>query len=329
MKRLINSGFLLISLFHCFACESLDDFDNQVLAWKWLDTGKEDAAHESVVYEESFGSGNPLRENQSMCVWADKAFCFIDGNECKVLDLKTKQWLASNPLPIVSHQNNAQFLNTFYDREDKYPLLLLSRGDYPPSTNDAYIIRVKESEEGFSYSTIKTIHNSINEAKNGGCWVADEDNEKIYLYCMTLGDWRLNSEDNRFCVFSFPIPNLCKFEDIILGYSDVLEKWEYTYLIHQGGTFHNGYLFFNVESMNPYMGVNIATSKDVIAINTRNGLIETILPLRDNKETEGICIYNNKLYISFKNGKAKQSPDNIVFSLKEYSLPDTIIFNNI
>jgi len=322
MKKLSFPYLLIISLTVCSACEDISD--NQDLKWMDISTGREQPAIEKIIYEESFERGYDLRENQSMCIWGSKAFCFNDGKECKVLDLDSKKWLNSAPLPISSHQNNAQFINKYYEKTDKYPLILLSRGDYPPSSNDAYIVRVSESDYFFSFSIVKTIHNRIKEANNGGCWVIDEDNNKIYLYCMTLSDWRLKDWNNKFCVYSFSLPDISTPEDISLGYEDVLDKWEYTYLIHQGGTFYNGFLFFNVGSMESYEGMNIASDQDVIVINTRNGRIEAIMPLRDDKETEGICIYNNKLYISFKNGSKEQYPTSIVFSLKEYTLPESI-----
>lgn len=326
MKKLFPPFFLLISLTFFSACDGI--FDNIDSNWTYLNTGKIESTIEKLVYEESVDKGYALKNNQSMCIWGDKAFCFNERNECMILDLYTQKWQNAEPLPIVSHQNNAQFLNSYYDSADEYPLLLLSRGDYPPSSNDAYIVRVNEVNNLFSFSIVKTIHNSIKEAQNGGCWVIDEANNKIYLYCMTLSDWRLKDENNRFCIFSFSLPDINNSEDITLGYDDVLDKWEYTYLIHQGGTFYNGFLFFNVGSMESYEGKNIASYQDVIAINTRNGRIEAIMPLVDEKETEGICVYNNKLYVSFKNGNPGREPFFVVFSIREYTLPASIVTKN-
>ena len=323
MKRQIYFCSLLVSLLNCFACGSLDDYDNQDTNWTWVNTGKKELSHERVVHNEIFGTGNTLRYNQSMCIYDDKAFCFNEKDECLILDINTGEWFMSEELPIKSHQNNAQFVNSYFKSEDKYPMLLLSRGDCQNSYNDVYLVRVNEIKSHFSFSVVKTIHNTIDESKYGGCWVMDEENQRLYLYCMTLGDWRI-TEDNKFCIFSFSLPDIHNSDDVFLGYEDVLERWEYSYLIHQGGTYYNGYLFFNVESMRSYEGQNIATTKDVIAINTRNGHIDAIMPLRDRKETEGICVYKNKLYVSFKNGISEQSPSSIVFSLKEYTLPLTI-----
>lgn len=294
------------------------------LSWKWVHSDLEEPATRETIYEEQFGDGNTLRLHQSMCVYEDIAFCFNDGDECRVYNIHSKERLYSEPLPQTSHHNNAQFSHYFYDDHDQYPLLILSRGDYPPNQNDFYVVRVSETDGMFDYSVVKTIHNSIVEAQYGGSWVIDEEHERLFLYCMTAGDWR-TKENNRFCVLSFRLPDISNPEDVTLSYDDVLERWEYTYLIGQGGTYFNGYLFFNVESLETVDGKKVVSPKSVIAVNVSNGHVEVVLPLDDTKETEGICVFNNKLYVSFKEGTKDQSPASIVFTLNEYSLPESII----
>lgn len=331
MKRLIivlSNVFLLLS---CHATITIEDTSVSLFSWSsqkwtWVESGDEEIAHKRVLYEEMFGTGNSFRLNQSLCIFDARAFCFNDGDECRVIDLGEKQQVLSEPLPDISHHNNAQFLQTYYDKDDKYPLLLLSRGDYPPMQNEFYVIRVKEQEGIISFRTIKTIHNTLQEAKNNGSWVVDEEHGKLYLYCMTLSDWRVK-ENNRFCIFSFRLPDLISPEGVTLGYSDVLEQWEYTYLIPQGGTYYNGFLFFNVEELSSVGKKRLTSPKCVIAINVNNGRIEAILPLDDHKETEGISIDNDLLFLSFKNGSKNQAPTTTVFTLSQYTLPSSIVNN--
>lgn len=326
--------FCLISLLSFSSCLGLDwsgeeNVDNEVkgLYWTWLSSGIKESATKQLVYEETFGNRAPLRLNQSICVFGDRAFCFNHGNECLVLDMHKQEWIYTVILPDKSHHNNAQFLNIYYDKTDKYPLLLLSRGDYPPNQNDLYVVRVIEEGQTISFTLIKTIHNSLLEAKNNGSWVVDDIQGKLFLYCMTSGDWRVK-KDNKFCVFSFSLPNLLSTADLTLGYEDVLDKWEYTYLIHQGGTYFNGYLLFNVQSLTYINEKRVESSKSVLAINSNNGNVELILPLDDSKETEGISVYNDKLYVSFKDGAEEQNPNNIVFTLSQYSLPASMVKDN-
>ena len=277
-----------------------------------------------MIYEEKFGEGNSIRYHQSLSVFGDIAFCFNHGEECRIYDLRTGERQFSDPLPDKSHHNNAQFSNVYFEPDDELPLLVLSRGDYPPNPNDFYIVRVEEEDGYYSFSVVKTVHNTIQEAQNNGSWVIDEEHGKLFLYCMTAGDYRVKN-DNSFCVFSFCLPDITDPEDVTLSYEDVLQKWEYTYLVHQGGTYYNGYLFFNVQSLSTVEGKDVVSSKSVIAINASDGRIDIVLPLDDIKETEGISVCNNKLYVSFKEGSQNQSATNTVFSLKEYSLPKSII----
>lgn len=320
MKRLL---LILSFISFLYACDADQETDGVAvsngLAWMWLNgDGKIEPASMRLVYEEKFGEGNLIRLNQSMAISGDKVFCFNAGTECKIFDLNTKKTFTSNELPEHSHHNNAQFLNKYYTNGDKYPLLLLSRGNYPPNQNELYIVRVTEDENGLSYEIVKTIKNTLIEARYNGSWVADEDHKKLFLYCMTTGDWR-TKVNNNFCIYSFPLPDISNKDDVTLSYEDVDERWEYTYLIHQGGTYYKGYLFFNVQNMEN--STIFDRHKKVIAINARNGALEAFLPLYDPKETEGICVYNNKLFVTFKNGNAEQDPNDTVFSLYEYSLP--------
>ena len=295
------------------------------LRWTWIESGKEENAISELVYQEKFGEGNSLRLNQSMCIYRDRVFCFNHGKECCVYDLDSKERLSSDPLPDKSHHNNAQFSHFFYSESDDYPLLFLSRGDYPPNQNDLYVVRVEETDKVISFSVVKTIHNTIQEAQYNGSWVVDDVHGKLYLYTMAAGDWRVK-EDNVFCVFSFPLPDMNDSEDVTLGYEDVLTKWEYSYLVLQGGTYYNDYLLFNVQHIQTIGGVQVSSPQSVIAVNPKTGRIDTFLPLDEQKETEGICVYNDKMYVSFKRGSQDQNPNDVVFTLKSYTLPATISY---
>ena len=332
MKRLAVCCIFVLTMSSCSKSFLLDGTNLSLsswsgLTWEWVDSGFEENATKELVYEEQFGEGNTIRLHQSMSVFDDVAFCFNHGNECRIYDLKTKDQFYAEPLPDKSHHNNAQFSNVFFEQGDRFPLLILSRGDYPPNPNDFYVVRVQENEGRYSFSIVKTIHNSIREAIHNGSWVIDEDHNKLFLYCMTTGDYRVK-ENNHFCIYSFNLPDITDPEDITLGYEDVLDKWEYTYLIHQGGTYYNGFLLFNVQSLSSVEGKEVVSSKSVIAINATSGHIDIVLPLDDSKETEGISVFDNCLYVSFKEGNENQSFANTVFTLNAYSLPASIIKRN-
>lgn len=307
----------------CISCED----ERSTLKWTWIDSGQKEASQAKLVYKEFFGDGNALRFHQSLCVWSNKAFCINDGEECKVLDLNSKEWLEAGALPDKSHHNNAQFSNIFFRDGDQYPLLLLSRGSYAPDQNCVYIVRITETDGRFHFSLIKTIRNTIKEAVYNGSWVIDCEHKRLFLYTMTSGDYRV-TEGNFFCVFSFNLPDITNAKDVTLGYEDVIDRWEYSYLTLQGGTYCNNYLIFNVQSLESVNGrKDLVTNKDVIAVNSMTGRIEAILPLEETIETEGIAVFDNKLYVSFKHGSPNQEANSVVFALYEYALPSSLIKN--
>lgn len=320
---------ILLFYFLFIACQKPQDEELASFSdgehWTWLQSDTQEVSSRQTIFRHLFGDNDQLRLHQSMSLFDNKIFCFNHGVKCNVFDYNTKQELYSLDLPESSHHNNAQFLDVFLNKDDQFPLLLLSRGDYPPNQNEFYIVRVEELNDTVSFKRIKTIRNAISEANYGGSWVADTQTQTLFLYTMTKGDWRV--KDNKACVYSFQLPDLTDPGEVVLGYDDVQNYWEYSYLIYQGGAFYNGYLLFNVQSLSRVYGKKLESQKSVLAINTNNGLIEAVLPLKESMETEGICVYNDKLYVSFKDGSSNQKESDTVLKILEYSLPESIINN--
>jgi len=223
---------------------------------------------------------------------------------------------------IRDSHNNAQFSNIFYSEDDRFPLLALSRGDYPPASNPFYVYRIREDERGYYFKIIKTIHNNIGEAHNNGSWLLDEDNKKLYLYCLEKGDFR-TVDFNRFCIFQFQLPDLLSSEsDVYLTEEDILNKWTFPFMIHQGGACYKGRLYFNVQDISFLWGKTLKwNERNVVVFNPNHGGFDLVLPLFETLETEGICYYENKLYISFKDGHKGHEDNFIMFKIMQYDLP--------
>lgn len=331
-----HAFFFLLLIQFAFSCRSTKDsielydpsgITENSLRWKWIKSNMTENSKSRLVHQLFFSDKNQIRFHQSMSIYDNKAFCFNHGDICYVFDIKSKEELPASPLPEISHHNNAQFLDVFYQDDDKFPLLLLSRGDYPPNQNEFYIVRVEEKEKLFSFVRLKTIKNTLVEAKNGGSWFADTQRGTLYLYTMTKGDYRVR-EDNYSCVYTFKLPDLKSPSTVTLSYEDVEQYWEFPYFVYQGGTFYNGYLFFNVQSLSALEGKTLESSNNVLMIDSRTGSIEAVLPLIESLETEGIAVYNHNLYISYKNGADTQEESSTVFKLCEYHLPASIIKEN-
>ena len=319
--------FIAVALLITLSCEEIDQpfiQENEGLSWILIDSSGKIPSSNSTIYEECFGEGNTLRLNQSMSICSNRIFCFNNGTTAHVFDYTTKKYIPSEELPEYSHHNNAQFTNCFLEESDQFPLLLLSRGDYPPNQTDLYLVKVIEQDGKISFHRHKTIHNTLPEAAYNGSWVIDEDNNRLFLYTMDKGDWRVK-EDNVFSVYEFTSPNIISEEDITLEVNDVVNVWKYSYLILQGGTYYKGLLLFNVESLQSIDEHEISHPKCVIAIDASSGRIKAYLPLEESLETEGICVYENKLYVSFKKGTEKQGRKDVVFKINEYDLPSLLL----
>lgn len=321
----MKQSLLFLTLFSVTSCQ-IDDFLSILFPYGWIDCKTEQvfSTSRNELYYEYLGTGNTNNEHQSMAVYENMFFCFESGNKCRVYDSSTFAMLSYCDLEENSHHNNAQMTDIYLREDDKYPLLLLSRGDYPPNKNSFYLVRIEESSFKFSFRIVKTIHNSIKEAQNNGSWIVDSINKYLYLYCMDNGDYR-TIEDNHFCIFQFKLPNIFNEEtEYHLSYSDVINKWTFPYLVLQGGTCYNGYLLFNVQDLSEIEGRSIAVGKYALLFNPKSGAFTARLPLYESLETEGICVKEDKLFISYKDGNTNHQPDYLMFKIVEYDLPNNL-----
>ena len=134
----------------------------------------------------------------------------------------------------------------------------MSRGDYPggEDSNKFYVLRIEEKDGIFDINIIKTITCDLPQASYNGSWICDCLNEKLYLYTMLTGDWRVTeAEGNRFVIYEFKMFDATDPRDITLTNDDVTKELLFDYMSFQGGTCWGGMLFIPIEAYKKINGV--------------------------------------------------------------------------
>lgn len=285
------------------------------------------------IYRETYGSGNPRQKAQSMAYSKDRIFVFESDNYCDIYvlsDMENNHQRVSLPFDIA-HWNNAQASTTYIDG-NKHPLILLSRGDYASDnrSTDCYLIQVSEpTNYSYSFAIYKTIHNTIDESKWNGSWVADWQQKKLYLYTYERGGWNV-IDNNDTIIFEFELPDITSPEDVTLGYDDVKRIIHLPHFTMQGADIVDGKLFMPGEDVKIINDGDIWTGYNgkygdvcvMQVIDLSSGTIVNYIPT-GNIENEGIFIRNGKIYIMSHNGTATVSTD-IVFRIDEYDFLNSV-----
>ena len=298
----------------------------------FVPTSQEHSCNVETIISQLYANGGSLTQwTQSMAIFNGKIFLFLDtaaesapdaGYSFVVIDLASKAILYRGNTPTrACHNNNAQFLDIFYDEGDTYPLLLLSRGDYPssPDAGKCYIVRIVENDGAFELEIIKTISCTMPQAKYNGSWVTDR-HGNLYLYTMTIGDYQTpESAGNRFVIYRFDMFNPLDGVDITLSASDVKGMSVLDYCVLQGGDSFGGKLFLPIQSYTKINGVTPAYTGHIVAvIDPIAGCVENMIP-SDTLENEGVCIYEGKMYVSSKDGNGSSSTTTPTFKIQAFS----------
>lgn len=134
--------------------------------------------------------------NQSLAIWDGKYFCFNDTNHtrgfCVVINMTDNQVIErveTAPVEIGgSHLNNAQFTDLFYTVNDKYPLLILSRGDYASgsASDEAFhVVRITEESGHFVFTHIKKVLINTKYTHFNNSVIYDAARNYIWSYAQT------------------------------------------------------------------------------------------------------------------------------------------------
>lgn len=261
-----------------------------------------------------------------LVVYNGYAFSFNDGNTCSIFDLSTNTLIENASLPWSSHNNNAQPTPYFYDADDDYPLFIVSRGDYAGEGEQKfYFVRVVENEGSFTFTIVKTIsYSDFTGAQYNVSWFANYEKNELFCYTYPNGAWNVK-ENNPIIIHKFAMPSLDNYDDVTLTGNDIVST--ITMLDHwtmQSCLYHDNKIYMQASrGLNDdgitLNGVPYDKSKGVcflFIIDPDSGYIETIIPLYNFIEQEGMCIYDGALYMSEKYSTA--TIGQICFRLLKY-----------
>lgn len=277
---------------------------------------------ETLVAELAPESGQPENVNRytsGMVVCKGKAFCFGDtmegGSKCTIFDLSDfSQTIVT--LPWSAHNNNAQPTPYYYDANDTYPLMLVSRGDYASAGaigQKFYFVRVVESGGSYVFTIVKEVSYSgfLGEQYNVS-WFANYEKGELWCYTYPVGSWATRTNNpNTFYKFDLSLvsPASGDYSNATITGSDIKDSIVLQdHWITQSALYHDGKIFIQTEADSSWDNLTINgepydASKGLhflFIIDAQSGYIETIVPLHNDIEQEGLCIYNGALYMSEK-----------------------------
>lgn len=263
----------------------------------WLDLYKDDIPDLS---------GYNFYRNQSMTIFNGYVFVLQERGTGVVFDYDTKEILSEFEITPISnqHQNSAQFTNLYYDKNDDFPLIMISRcgnSNYSSGTHDfdeAQIYRVqKDDSDVFTFTYINKI--KLNVQTYGLSWGVDNDNKKLYVTGNRNSNWSVRVDNpNHYWMFNMPsLSDIISGTPIVLDPNNALSHMEVPFAIFQGLTIQGGLIY---QAMQEYIN-NSAVSVLWVTDMFRNRIISKV-PLSNEMEPEGVAIYNGKLYVSQKRG---------------------------
>ena len=302
-----------------------------------------DVAHErgnkcdvELVYSVLYGDGTDhIYLHQSCAIYNNIMFSFRDEAITASVDLiDISTWTRLGTIEMAdgyaSHKNNAQFTNVFYDVDDTFPLLILSRGDYGVTHpekpyNDFYVYRVLVNNGVYSLQLVKTISASttdIPETKYNGSWFVDSNQNRLFLYTLTIAQWNdttLRSK-NRGLIYEFKMPDLIDPNVTTLTGASIVNKSTTKFHIWQGACGYNGKMFAPVGYgvIGKLSDYNEPLNTSVLVFNEDSFSVSNVLPWCISYEPEGCAIWNDALYVCFHHSNNASSGD-ICFGVYKYT----------
>ena len=243
-------------------------------------------------------------QNQSIAIYAGYVFVFFGNGGGIAIDFETKTIIngfTSEPVGH-NHQNCAQFTDIFYDTNDEFPLIIISRcGNSSPNDpqteyDTCLIYRITRSGTEFTFTLINTI--ACDVASYGNDWVYDSVNRTISM--LTPKNATYNVSVNNPILFStWVMPDaesILSGAQITLFAKDRIGVAECENVVMQAACAFGTDIFFGAQDG--------TTTRYVYVMDMSNGIVKTKIPLVNSHELEGVTIYDGKLYVAHRNGSS-------------------------
>jgi hypothetical protein len=254
--------------------------------------------YDSVLYK-NFSSElatYPLHLSQSIAIFGNYIFLFIEDGRVAVVDFSTKNvvdYVTLSP-EMYNHQNSAQFSDIYYSSTDEFPLIFISRcGNISESLNydTCLIYRIARNNLDFTFTLINTIQFST---PTYGCsWCVESKTRKIGMVAYINAPFSVQTNNPAF-FFVWHMPSatdILSGTTITLNKDDCISASNIDHVQFQAACAFGDLILFGVSKNGQWL----------YAYNITDGLITTQIPLKDNHEVEGVCIYNGKMYVSHRN----------------------------
>lgn len=243
-----------------------------------------------------------LWRNQSIAIHDGKVFLFKADSTCVIMDYVTKDFIGTASVPNASHANSAQFTNIYYDSDDEFPLVLISKcgnsntesGQTSGSDDAALFYRITRNNTTYAFTLIQTT--ILDVSSYGSSWCIDEYNNTMYCVRFKNGNWRLTT-NNPLCIMVFNAPSV---SDILGGTTvtftenDAVSTYEGSFEIFQGCFANNGLLYLGLQDS--------VDGSSVWVYDVFGKEIRSKIKMQSTKEVEGVCLYDNTMFVSQRNG---------------------------
>ena len=259
-----------------------------------------------------------LTSIQSLAIHEGIAVIPKDGTRFVIMNIASGEFLYHGEFPQSHHNNAIQFSNTFYDVADRFPLLLLSSGDYENPSNKAMVLRMSND---YTMTLIKEIDCSLANVQYNGSFVADFSTNRLWLYTFTNGSYEVR-ENNNVVIYEFALPNIKTSESVTLSKDDILKEIILPVCTMQDAVAYGGKLWFPCSYADYING--FPTSEEgmndniILVLNPNNGVIESAIKGVAGLEPQGIDFYNGKMYYTCKNSGVTEI-GKTAFRFYEYS----------